>query len=215
MDLKSVIVLQCLLSLLLCTFFFFFFKLIWSSNTASQDSQINIYHLPQLWDCLRQRSLCLLPIRSCFWHRDGDRKKRWEKEREWEILAEVPERLQIPLPQLWDLNNSCPQDTLCQMAQLAGLHTREHGGSLECQFPHRRGHATDHYKAWNMNIPSSLICIALCSLISVLKKHNAHQNWCLSLSSDLLFFIWSGRAGLVGQIPQCNMIWRLFFMPVF
>lgn len=64
----------------------------------------------------------------CFWHRDGERKNRWEKEREWEILAEVPERLQIPLPQLWELSNSHPQDTLCQMAQLASWRTRPHGG---------------------------------------------------------------------------------------
>lgn len=62
-----------------------------------------------------------------FWHRDSERKKRWEK-REWEILAEVPERLQIPLPQLRDLSNSHPQDILCQMAQLASWRTWPHRG---------------------------------------------------------------------------------------
>lgn len=120
-------------------FWGFFLKLIWSSNTASQDSQINIYHLLQLWDHLLQCSLILLPVRSCFWHRDGERKKRWGEEREWEILAEVPERLQIPLPQLWDLSNSRPQHTHCQMAQLAGWHTGPHRGVTRVSASPRQG----------------------------------------------------------------------------
>lgn len=36
-----------------------FFKLIWSNSTASQDFQISIYHLPQLWDQLLQQSVSL------------------------------------------------------------------------------------------------------------------------------------------------------------
>lgn len=86
MALKSFIVLHCLI-VFAFVHVFFFLKLIWSSNTASQDSQINIYHLPQLWDCLRQRSLCLLPIRSCFGiemarERRDERKK--ESEKSWQ-----------------------------------------------------------------------------------------------------------------------------------
>lgn len=89
------------------------------------------------------------------------RDKRWKEKRMRNIGRNTPSPAIGPF-QLTPTGHTLPDGPVGRLP---------HGGSRECQLPHCRGRATDHYKAWNMSIPSSLICIALCSLITLFKKN--------------------------------------------
>lgn len=91
--------------------------------------------------------LTLLCCRHVFW-------QRWLRgKRDWGILAAVPGRLQMPLPQQWEFSGSHPQGMHFQMAQLAGRSDLSPWGLNHCQALLRTRYSTVFNKAFSRKCP--------------------------------------------------------------
>ncbi len=89
------------------------------------------------------------------------------------ILAAVPVRLQMPLPQQWEFSGSHPQGMHFQMAQLAGR---------------------SDLSPWGLNRCQALRRTRFCTVLqqSVQKKRTVWWTVCAGVNKDYPFWVWEG-----------------------
>lgn len=100
------------------------------------------HHPPYLWDFLWHFSAAVMSFGTADW-----------EERETEILAVLPGRLQMPLPQQWEFSGSHPRGMHFQMAQLAGFSDLSPRGLNRCQALLRTRYSAVFNKAISRKCP--------------------------------------------------------------
>lgn len=116
--------------------------------------------------------LTLLCCRHAFWQH-GLRGKR-----DWGILAAVPGRLQMPLPQQWEFSGLHPQGMHFQMAQLAGRSDLSPWGLNRCQALLRTCFSTVLNKVFSEK--KKILVVTVCACVN-----NDKDFW---VREDLNFF---------------------------